>query len=438
MNKNKIFILGAGLAGLSCAWHLKKKGIEADIFEKEDSVGGLCRSRKVDGFTFDCDGHLMHFQNGYISGLVESLLKGNLERHERSAWINNFGNLSRYPFQANLYSLPKKIAAECLWGFINATESRAKVSHGNFLKWINGTFGQGIARHFMLPYNSKFWTVPLGRMACPWTDKFIPKLGLAEVVNGFFGAGENHLGYNAYFWYPKKGAIEQLPLAFEKEIGGRVFKKSPVRNIDLKKREITIEGREREKFDFLILTIPLPELLKIINPLPEKVKRSLKRLRWNSIFNLNLGLEGLCQEDKHWIYFPNKETVFFRAGFFHNFSKNLSPSGKSSIYTETAYSGNLPFDRSGAVDKILAGLRKTGTINKENKLVAQDINDIKYGYPIYDRNYQEAINTIRRFLASRRIFTSGRYGNWRYMSMEDTMLDGKNTAEEVHNKITTK
>ena len=37
-------ILGAGLAGLSAAFHLKEN---YEIFEKSDRVGGLCKSEKI-------------------------------------------------------------------------------------------------------------------------------------------------------------------------------------------------------------------------------------------------------------------------------------------------------------------------------------------------------------------------------------------------------
>ena len=55
-----ILIVGAGLAGLSTAFHLK--GLPYRIFEKEKEIGGLCRSYQIDGFTFDLTGHLLHFR----------------------------------------------------------------------------------------------------------------------------------------------------------------------------------------------------------------------------------------------------------------------------------------------------------------------------------------------------------------------------------------
>ena len=430
MIKKKIVILGAGLAGLSAAWHLKQRGIDSVVLEKEKTVGGLCGSKRIKGFVFDYDGHLLHFRNNYTLNLVKKLLKGNLTQHKRSAWINNFGIFSPYPFQVNLHALPKSVASDCLWGFIHARSSSVNSSQLNFLKWINNIFGTGMAKHFMVPYNQKFWTVPLNQMSCSWSDKFIPQPTLGDIVNGFFANSQTSFGYNSIFWYPKKGGIAQLPQAFEDQIG-KISKCSYVSGIDLKKKEITIKDAGKLKYDTLVTTIPLPELAKIIKPLPDKILKNFAKLRWNSIFNLNLGIQGACQTGKHWVYFPDKKTSFFRVGFFHNFSDNLTPRGKSSLYAEVSYSKNKPINRKKIVGQIISDLKGIGIINKINKIIAYDTNDIRYGYPIYDQYYFQATTQIRRFLLSKNIILCGRYGSWQYLSMEDTLLDGKRVAEEV-------
>jgi len=68
----KVVIIGGGLAGVSAAYHL----LEYDpiLFERESSIGGLCRSFTQDGFTFDCTGHLIHLKNAYVKELVAQLL----------------------------------------------------------------------------------------------------------------------------------------------------------------------------------------------------------------------------------------------------------------------------------------------------------------------------------------------------------------------------
>ena len=48
-----IAIIGGGLTGLSCAYHLNKAGIDYRIYEKENEIGGRLRTESIDGFTID-------------------------------------------------------------------------------------------------------------------------------------------------------------------------------------------------------------------------------------------------------------------------------------------------------------------------------------------------------------------------------------------------
>jgi protoporphyrinogen oxidase len=48
-----IVIIGAGIAGLTCAKYLKDKGVEALILEASDGVGGRVRTDNVNGFKLD-------------------------------------------------------------------------------------------------------------------------------------------------------------------------------------------------------------------------------------------------------------------------------------------------------------------------------------------------------------------------------------------------
>lgn len=48
-----VVIIGAGIAGLTCAKYLKENGVEAVVLEASDAVGGRVRTDKIDGFTLD-------------------------------------------------------------------------------------------------------------------------------------------------------------------------------------------------------------------------------------------------------------------------------------------------------------------------------------------------------------------------------------------------
>ena len=430
MARKRIIILGAGLTGLSAAWHLQKEGIDYQLFEKEQDVGGLCLSKNVDGFTFDYAGHLLHFKRAYAFNLIKSLLGNNLVEHQRSSWIYSFDTYIRYPFQANLYGLPPSVVKECLIGFIKALKDgqpkhKEKLS---FLNWINQTFGKGIARHFMIPYNNKFWTIPPQELTCEWLDGFIPVPSLSQILEGTIEESQRQFGYNARFWYPKKGGIKQLTLALASHLKN-IYTGTAVKGIDLSRKEIKFYSGDREKFDYLISTIPLPEMGYLIKELPKEAHSLFKRLRWNSIFNLNLGIEKPDSTGRHWLYFPQEDLCFFRIGFFHNFSSYLAPSDKSSLYIEVAYSRDNPIEKNKIIPRIRNDLKRIGLLKESDQICCQQVNDIKYGYPIYDMNYSETREKILDYLLRNNVIPCGRYGSWRYFSMEDTILDTKAATE---------
>ncbi|MDD4939428.1 MAG: FAD-dependent oxidoreductase [Candidatus Omnitrophica bacterium] len=429
MFRKKIIILGAGLAGLSAAWHLQKRGIDCQIFEKETEVGGLCRSKKINGFTFDYDGHLLHFKHRYTLDLVKELLGNNLVEHRRNSWIYAFGTYVHYPFQANLYGLPPSIIKECLIGFIQAQKNghhRQKCK--DFLSWVKRAFGSGIAKHFMIPYNTKFWTLPPKELTSEWLDGFIPVPSLPQLLEGTIEESNKEFGYNARFWYPKKGGIGSLPSAFAERIRN-IHTGCAISEINLKNKEIKFSIGNGEKFDYLISTIPLPEISNLIRSLPEEVRKSFKKLKWNSIFNLNLGVKEEDALGRHWIYFPHKEPCFFRAGFFNNFASDLAPARHTSLYAEVSYSTGRTIDKGKIASQIIKDLRKAGIVGEHSGILVRDINDIEYGYPICDKNYKLARGKILGELAKHNIVSCGRYGSWRYMSMEETMLEGKTATD---------
>ncbi len=53
MESPDALVIGAGLAGLNCARHLHERGLNVQILEAEDRVGGRVRTDTVDGFRLD-------------------------------------------------------------------------------------------------------------------------------------------------------------------------------------------------------------------------------------------------------------------------------------------------------------------------------------------------------------------------------------------------
>lgn len=429
MNKKRIIIIGAGLTGLTLARELQNKKLDYIIFEKEKGAGGLCRSKKINNFIFDFDGHLLHFKNHSVFKLIKNLLKNNMIRHKRNAFIYYKGKYIPYPFQANLYRLPICVKNECLSGFINAGKNKQAKNNDNFLNWINNTLGGGIAKHFMIPYNRKFWSTPLENISCEWLDNYILVPSLTQIISGAIKENNKEYGYNTVFWYPKTGGINCVQQALSRGIK-HIKTNSRVTEINLIKKQIKTASGDIEKFDYIVNTAPLPELSHLIKDIPPAIRAAFDKLKWNSIFNLNIGIDRkACLGNKHWVYFPQKDISFFRVGFYHNFSSNIAPNGKMSLYAEAALSGHFSINRPALTGRVKKDLQKIGILYKNDKICAEDANEIKYGYPIYDHNYSASRKIILNFLKKNDIISRGRYGAWKYMSMEDAVCEGLSASK---------
>lgn len=433
---NGTVILGAGLAGLSTAYHLKGG---CSLYEQAAEPGGMARTIEKDGYKFDYDGHLLHFRHKQTFSLVSKLLDGNMAPHKRNSWIYSKGSYTRYPFQANFYGLPRDVVKDCLVGLIKAksrTFSRddKKGIPENFEHWIRGVFGEGIARHFMLSYNRKFWTVDPSQLTCEWLDGFVPVPELEDVITGAISSNTKQFGYNSTFWYPLKGGISELVKGFLKGVDHLQLNKK-VTEIDTSTKEIVFADGTKKEFNHLVTTLPLPELSNILTDLPLQIKDAFSKLRFTSVFVVNLGINRDDITERHWVYYPEEKIPFFRTGFPTNFSMDVAPSGRTSLYAEISYSGDRAIDKEKAVEDTVRHLKELGIILKEKEVEVCVPIDIKYGYVLYDKNRTKATETILSYLREFNIHSIGRYGSWQYMSMEDVILQGEATAKQLKQQL---
>jgi protoporphyrinogen oxidase len=437
----RVAILGGGLAGLSTLWHLQQAGYEnCSLFEKESRIGGLTRSEVVHGFTFDYTGHLLHFKDENVKKLVADLLGDNIHYLARNSWIFSKGIYTRYPFQTNLFGLPPAVIKECLAGFFEAIlhrtretgsdlSSKAAAEFHSFEEWIHSTLGLGIAKHFMVPYNEKLWTVPLSELTCEWMGRFVPSTSLEQVLEGALSDQSQNVGYNASFGYPLRGGIESLPRAFANQ-AKNLYPGFEVSVLNLERKRIKFTNHEEADFDLVISSMPMPKLVKLTNQVPDLVRSASDRLRFTSVYNVNLGVDRVVS-DKHWIYFPEPDFVFYRIGFANNFSPNQSPPGCSSIYAEVAYSPQKPLEKERVVDQIKQDLIRLAILKKSDHVLAEVCLDIPCAYVLYDHAHHGSVELIRSYLEQSGIRTIGRYGSWEYSGMEDAIRQGKTAAAEV-------
>jgi len=233
----QIVILGAGLTGLSAAYHLEKKGFfDYKLFEKENKIGGLCKSVTQDGFTFDFTGHLLHINDPYFLEFIKKII--GLEQFNlvtRKSFIYSHDIHTKYPFQINLYGLPEKIITDCIEGFIRRKKN---IHPKNYYQWVLKHFGIGFANHFFFPYQQKIFAYDPRKLTHSWTGRFVPTTTLGQIIRGATIDKAETVGYNAQFYYPKKGGISLLAQKILQQLLLPIQKNFCATKIDLQNKTV--------------------------------------------------------------------------------------------------------------------------------------------------------------------------------------------------------
>ncbi len=427
-----VVILGAGLTGLSAAHHL---GAPSLLIEREGEVGGLARTHIEDGFTFDCTGHLLHLRDPQVVALVDTLLPQAFARHDRRALIFSKGVYTAYPFQANLHGLPLEVVKECVAGFVQAEVRRAAEGEPDlqsigFREWAGRTFGEGIANHFLLPYNAKLWRTDLDEVECGWVSWSIPRPTLKEILDGAFGATVRGLGYNPTFLYPRRGGISVLPESFAAR-GLEVRLKETVVAVDARDHQVHLASGDVVAYESLVSTLPLDRLLRMTRGLSGDLPRIGEGLRAVRVLNLSLGIDREALSGAHWIYFPEKEYSFYRVGFPANLSPALAPRGCSSLYVERSLLRDEPFDPEEVTARAVEDLRRAGILWKGDRVVYRRVSVLDPAYVIYDRFRAQNLPAAQGALNEAGILSAGRFGSWEYASMEGAIKAGMDLAARL-------
>ncbi|MBN1549644.1 FAD-dependent oxidoreductase [Candidatus Babeliales bacterium] len=428
----KIVIIGAGPTGLSAAYHLEKKGFfDYKIFEKERMPGGLCRSIQQDGFTFDFTGHLLHVNNPYFSSFLEKLVGfHNLNSITRRSFIYSHGTYTRYPFQSNLFGLPDEVIVDCIEGY--ATRKKKKTQNKSFHEWVLENFGNGMGKHFFFPYQKKIFSYDLHKISAAWTGRFVPKTTLRDIIRG--SLRDMHaasVGYNANFFYPKTEGISFWVNQIAQQLESPIYTDFCVEEIDVSQKCITFTNGHTEHYEHLITTMPLDRL---IHSLKESSAMHLEpaanKLLCNKVVNFNLGIAHADVSSKHWIYYPEQHYPFYRIGFYHNFAESLVPYGHSSLYGELAYLNETPKQITAKVRRSIKEAKKVLGINSRD-IATEAILPIEHAYVIYDFWREKHLPKIHATLHDHQIHSIGRYGEWKYASMQESVLDGKAVIDRL-------
>lgn len=427
-----IVVIGAGLAGLAAARTAAGAGAKVLLIERESEPGGLCRSIRAGGYTFDMSGHFLHLSDPRMRRWILSLRGVAWAEVERDARVWLRQRMTPYPFQVHLKGHDPAFVARCLYDFARERISEAagprKTPPRHFAEWLSRRFGRAMCRAFFFPYNEKMWRVPLDRLGFEWTGWSVPVPRFCDLLAGARGEVRGDIGYNPRFLYPRRGGIGAFARALARPLAANLRTGTEVVRLDLREKVVVTAGKEAIPFRAAVAAIPLPALAALSAGLPRDAREAASRLRWVRVLSVNLGVRRPARTPGHWVYVPERPYPFFRVGFLSNVCSAAAPKGCASLFTERSFLPGEPIDPEAEVEAALRGLRRMGILGPRSRVEEARALLLDPAYVLFDAERAGAVSTLRRAFERGGVFPAGRYGSWDYFGMERSMADGIRAA----------
>jgi protoporphyrinogen oxidase len=343
-----------------------------------------------------------------------------------------------YPFQNNIRYLPEREMKNCLTGLIRACITNATPPPTNFDEWILTQFGEGIAKHFMRPYNFKVWAYPPRDLNYRWIGERVAKLDLERVVLNILESRDDvGWGPNNMFRFPLRGGTGAVWKELAARLPGeRIVFGKRLAKIEAKRKVLHFEDGSREEYDVLISTAPLDWLVQ--NSDLSDLRSASEYLIHSSTHVVGVGLKGDLPphlRKKCWIYFPEDDPPFYRATVFSNYSPNNVPNIRQywSLMLEVSESPAKPVDHEKLTDSVTEGLRKARLIETRSEIVDVWHYRAERGYPTPSLRRDEALDQLLPALEQYGIFSRGRFGAWKYevSNQDHSLMQGVEIADRL-------
>lgn len=412
-----IAVLGAGISGISAAYHIGMKGQEAVVYEKDDDWGGLCGNFSIGGFRFDKAVHLSFTENEYVKKLFAESC--NYNSHPPLAYNYSKGIWVKHPVQNNLAPLPTEEKIKIISDFI-ADKPDKEIS--NYEDWLKAQFGTYFSENYPMKYTGKYWTYEARELSTSWVGTRISRPDIETVLYGAFESETPNAYYASEMRYPKKGGYKEF---FRKMAEKCNIKLShDVININSHDKILTFADGTSSKYESLISSIPLPEYPKLIKDMPQNIREACGRLDCAGVALVSLGFNKPNIPKHLWFYVYDEDIPFARCYSPSMKSKDNAPDGCSSLQMEIYFSDKKPLNGGEALTKLcIDKLENMGICNKSD-ITVQDFRTVKYGNVIFYHCMENDRQIVLDNLNSLGIKTVGRFGKWDYLWSDQSLLSG--------------
>jgi len=426
MDSVPYLVVGAGATGLSFANWLRaaheragREPPELLVVEADEAPGGYCKTIKQDGFVWDYSGHFFHFKRPDIEAWLRARMPGqDIRTVDKRSYIRFAGRDIDFPFQKNIHQLPRAEFIDCLVDLYFREEQYGSGTPASFQDMLYQKFGRSIAELFLIPYNEKLYATNLSNLDVDAMGRFFPHADIADIIRNMRDA--DNRSYNSTFTYPAGGAIEYINALLRDLPDDTVSYGERLESVDLDNK-IATTSRRQLRFEQLISSAPLNRLATMC-----AIGHDAGAFSWNKVLVFNLGFDRKGPEGVHWMYFPDRERVFYRAGWYDN----IMDTERMSLYIEIGARADEPLDIDAQRARALSDLAAENIVDG-HQLVSWHTVTLDPAYVHITRRSLAEYERLKTALNARGVYPVGRYGRWTYCSIEDNMIEAEQLAAQL-------
>ena len=498
----KVWIIGAGPAGLTAAYELLKHGYDVTVLEQSHEIGGISKTVRYQGNRMDIGGHrffskdqrvmdwwadIMPLQGApsfddKLLGRPVPLSAGgpDPEKEDRVMLVRN--RVSRIYYAKHFFDYPISLKMETLKTMGFATTMQVGMSflcatlrkrpNDNLENYYINSFGKKLYGMFFEGYTEKLWGRHPREIDASWGKQRTKELSIFGILKDMFSKvfvskeqRSKHVQTSLIeeFRYPKygPGQLWETVAAEVEKMGGKILlgaealglttEGNRVRSLRYRDEsgEHTVEG------DAFFSSMPVKDLVAGMNDVPADVARVAAGLPYRDFVTVGLLLDrlNLKNETNHktlgnivpdcWIYVQDTNVKLGRIQIFNNWSPYMVEDPEHTVWIGLEYFCNEGDDfwnmsEEACVALAARELCAMGVIDSPDHVRMSHRERVKKAYPAYFDTYDEMDKVVSYLSGFENLYCVGRNGQHRYNNMDHSMATSFEAVDNLVSGVKTK